>query len=78
MSITRRGASRGRDTNLSANPQRAETPLSHAEELMWFLNQGLLEPVVYNVQISWRVEGSIDIACLRRAANRLVEWHEPS
>jgi hypothetical protein len=54
-----------------------EAPLSHAQEMMWFLDRTLSDPTTYSVAIAWRVRGSIDAEALRGAVNRLAQRHEP-
>jgi amino acid adenylation domain-containing protein/non-ribosomal peptide synthase protein (TIGR01720 family) len=54
----------------------AETPLSFAQERLWYLDQ--LEPgdVAYVVSLALRLEGPLDRAALERALQEIVRRHE--
>jgi amino acid adenylation domain-containing protein len=51
-------------------------PTSFAQERLWFLDQFEPESTLYNLMISMRIRGTVDIAALQRAIATLVERHE--
>src|SRR5438270_910544 len=57
-------------------PNRAELPLSYAQQRLWFLEQ--MEPgnAVYNIPLALRLRGELDREALKRSFNRIVERHE--
>jgi amino acid adenylation domain-containing protein len=61
-------------------PRRAERtgpiPLSFAQQRLWFLDQ--LEPgtAYYNMPMSLRLEGALDLGALQRAFDELLRRHE--
>ncbi|MCP3962378.1 MAG: amino acid adenylation domain-containing protein [bacterium] len=58
-------------------PRDAESyELSFAQERLWFLNQFEPESAEYNVPQSYRLEGELDPARMRRALRALVARHE--
>ena len=60
-------------------PSRQDTkpaPLSFAQERMWFLYQLEGGSNTYNVPFAIRLRGNLDIACLERSLNQVVERHE--
>ncbi|HEX7182940.1 MAG TPA: amino acid adenylation domain-containing protein [Thermoanaerobaculia bacterium] len=61
---------------ITPRPAHEETPLSFSQQRLWFMDQ--LEPgnPFYNIFSAVRVEGSLDLAVLRRALGEIVRRHE--
>jgi amino acid adenylation domain-containing protein len=57
-------------------PQATRIPLSHAQERLWFLDQLLPEPALYNIYQATRITGPLDVRALERALDELVCRHE--
>jgi amino acid adenylation domain-containing protein/thioester reductase-like protein len=51
-------------------------PLSHAQERLWFLDQLGLTGSAYNMRITLRLEGNLDLQALERSLTELVHRHE--
>ena len=54
----------------------APTPLSFAQQRLWFLHQLEPESAAYHEATAIRLEGNLDIAALQGALNTIVERHE--
>jgi len=51
-------------------------PLSFAQERLWFLEQlGMVGPA-YNIPVTLRLEGVLDVVALERSFAALIERHE--
>ena len=65
---------------LSFRPSRRRrpnrTPLSFAQERLWFLDQLLPDRSVYNVPASIRISGKLNHHALERTLNEIVRRHE--
>ncbi|MET8025693.1 non-ribosomal peptide synthetase [Streptomyces avermitilis] len=48
------------------------TPLSFAQEQLWFLDQLSPGEITYNVPVAYRLRGTLDVEALRRALTSLV------
>ena len=61
---------------IQRRPPEAGTPLSFAQQRLWFLDQ--LEPgsPLYNISQAVRVQGRLDLAALERSLNEIVHRHE--
>ncbi|MGW5072877.1 amino acid adenylation domain-containing protein [Rhodococcus sp. NPDC004095] len=55
----------------------AVLPLSYAQQRMWILDRLGADGGAYNVPISWRVSGSVDVVALAEAVRDLMIRHEP-
>ncbi|MFP2928166.1 amino acid adenylation domain-containing protein [Pyxidicoccus sp. 3LG] len=57
-------------------PRQEHMPLSFSQQRMWFLDQ--LEPggATYNIPISLRIEGPLDVPALEHAFQEMVRRHE--
>ncbi|MEO6193015.1 MAG: amino acid adenylation domain-containing protein [Thermoanaerobaculia bacterium] len=55
---------------------RSDLPLSFAQQRLWLLDR--LEPgaAVYNLPLAYRVDGPLEVACLRRALTEVMRRHE--
>ncbi len=51
-------------------------PLSFAQQRLWFLDQLLPGSALYNVPLSLRLKGALDLQALESALNSLVRRHE--
>ena len=51
-------------------------PLSWAQERLWFLNQLEGSSAAYNISVSLRITGNLDINALDRALSEIVRRHE--
>ena len=52
------------------------TPLSFAQQRLWFLDQLLAGNPVYNMPTAFRLSGFLDIGCLEQSLNAVIERHE--
>ncbi len=65
-----------RDAPIGRQTATCASPVSFAQQRLWFLNQ--IEPngCVYNVPIAVRLRGELEIDALHRALNAIVARHE--
>lgn len=61
---------------LNRQVEKAEVPLSFAQERLWFLEKLGLVGSAYNIPMALRLIGSLDISALQRAFDELVRRHE--
>ncbi|MFG1798541.1 amino acid adenylation domain-containing protein, partial [Nocardia sp. NPDC049149] len=54
----------------------APTPLSFAQQRMWFLNRMDTDAAIYNMPIGIRLSGDLDVAALQAALGDVIERHE--
>ncbi|MFZ5918978.1 MAG: amino acid adenylation domain-containing protein [Chloroflexota bacterium] len=61
---------------IEAISREGDTPLSFAQQRLWFLDQ--LEPgnLFYNIPIAMRLQGKLDVAALERVLSEIVRRHE--
>src|SRR5947209_19536805 len=57
-------------------PREGDLPLSFAQERLWLFDQLGLNRSVYNITVSYRVEGRLDVPALRRSLEEIVRRHE--
>jgi amino acid adenylation domain-containing protein len=50
-------------------------PLSYAQRRLWFLQELFPQNVAYNVPLAYRLEGRLDVGCLRAALDAIVRRH---
>ena len=74
--LTSQGLGRLEVTSIPRRAQGSPSPLSFAQQRLWFLNQ--LEPASSAYHIPWaaRLTGPLDVAALRLALNTIVARHE--
>ncbi|MFI6456126.1 amino acid adenylation domain-containing protein [Streptosporangium amethystogenes] len=53
------------------------SPLSPAQQRLWFIDRLVPDSALYNVPISYTIDGDLDAAALERAVNEIVRRHEP-
>ncbi|MEZ0073108.1 amino acid adenylation domain-containing protein [Planotetraspora sp. GP83] len=61
---------------ITPRPPGTATPLSHAQERLWFLEQYAPGTTVYTVPLTVRVEGELDETALELALREVVRRHE--
>jgi hypothetical protein len=67
------------DASSSALPRRKPgdaTPLSFAQQQLWFLDQWEPGGSAYNASLNFRFDGSLDVDCLQRSFDTIVLRHE--
>jgi len=57
-------------------PRDRPLPLSFAQERLWFVQQLYGDAAVYNMPVSLRLRGALDVDALRRAVDEIVRRHE--
>ncbi len=75
------GAALGSDKRAGAMPivpapLGTDTPLSFAQQRLWFMEQWTGDGALYNTASSWWLEGSLDVERLRGAFGQVVARHE--
>jgi hypothetical protein len=66
-------------TPLEMIPKRAgatETPLSFAQQRLWFLDQLIPDSSLYNVPLAARLQGHLNLSALEQSLNEIVRRHE--
>src|SRR5579864_9409759 len=51
-------------------------PLSYQQEQLWFLDRFHPGTAFYNVPMTWRIKGDLDVATLERSLQEVVRRHE--
>ncbi|GIV97572.1 MAG: hypothetical protein KatS3mg057_2229 [Herpetosiphonaceae bacterium] len=64
------------DLPLERVERTEDLPLSFAQQRLWFLDQLTPGSGVYNVPFAMRLRGPLDVACLERSLNEIVQRHE--
>jgi amino acid adenylation domain-containing protein len=72
----RHGSRSGLRPGITPRPDASRIPLSHAQERLWFLDQLLPEPGLYNIYQAMRITGPVNHSALERALDELVSRHE--
>ncbi len=64
------------DTDILPRTVNAELPLSFAQQRLWFLDQ--LQPLSasYNIPMSLRLVGNLNVAALQQSLNEIIQRHE--
>lgn len=52
------------------------TPLTHAQEVLWLLDQATPGLIAYNSALAFRLRGVLDLTALRSALDALAARHE--
>src|SRR3982751_5448658 len=55
---------------------RAEAPVTFAQEVLWMLDRATPGLTAYNTPMAWRLRGPLDASVLERALRALAERHE--
>ncbi len=66
----------GQRPAITPRPDAASIPLSHGQERLWFLDQLLPEPGLYNLYQAVRITGALNPAAFQQALDALVRRHE--
>jgi amino acid adenylation domain-containing protein len=56
--------------------KEAESPLSYAQQRLWFLDQLELNRALYNIPLALRLEGNLNIAALEQSLQEIIARHE--
>lgn len=56
--------------------KREQTPLSFAQERLWFLDRWNPGSFAYNVPTLWRLHGTLNLSALERSIRAIVQRHE--
>jgi len=56
--------------------RRSLFPLSYQQEQLWFLDRFHPGTAFYNVPLTWRVKGDLDVATLERSLQEVMRRHE--
>ncbi|QOV99885.1 non-ribosomal peptide synthetase [Rhodococcus pyridinivorans] len=70
------GQASPRPALVAADPRPAMVPLSYAQQRLWILDQLGARGGVYNVPVTWRVHGRVDVSALEAAVRDVVLRHE--
>ncbi|MEK6284011.1 MAG: condensation domain-containing protein, partial [Acidobacteriota bacterium] len=77
----RKGNSTSVEQQSAVRPIRAvsresELPLSYAQQRLWFLEKISPEQAIYNVPLSVRLSGALDVAALEQTLQQIIDRHE--
>ena len=64
------------DQGIVPMPRQGQLPLSFAQQRLWFLGQLDELDAAYHMPAAWRLRGSLNVAALRKALDRLFARHE--
>ena len=62
--------------SISRRDNPGESPLSFAQERLWFLDQFIPHNPAYNIPIALRIEGQLNNGVLEQCLNEIVQRHE--
>ncbi|VAW42376.1 Polyketide synthase modules and related proteins [hydrothermal vent metagenome] len=76
MMLAEEGVETSTQSTISPRSHPDKSPLSYAQERLWFLEQ--LEPgsPVYHIPAAFRLQGVVDTAVLEASLNQLAQRHE--
>lgn len=66
----------GESDRIPRRTNRAEYPLSFAQERLWFIQQLDHHSAAYNIPLAIRLAGALDTEKLERCFNKVIERHE--
>ncbi len=77
----RKGNSASVEQQSAVRPIRAvsresELPLSYAQQRLWFLEKISPEQAIYNVPLSVRLSGTLDVTALEQTLQQIIDRHE--
>ncbi|GAA1591043.1 non-ribosomal peptide synthetase [Actinoplanes couchii] len=75
MSLAARGATEPVPP-VTAGRRDGDLPLAYSQQRLWFLNQLIPDNPFYNLPVSCRIEGRLDVEALHRAVTAVVHRHE--
>jgi acyl carrier protein len=61
---------------ITAVSRESELPLSYAQQRLWFLEKISPEQAIYNVPLSVRLSGPLDVAALEQTLQQIINRHE--
>lgn len=69
-------AGSAKDAGIPRRTERAQAPMSFAQELVWLLDRATPGLTAYNVPRAIRIQGALNVDALSAALNDLVDRHE--
>jgi amino acid adenylation domain-containing protein/non-ribosomal peptide synthase protein (TIGR01720 family) len=57
-------------------PKQGATPLSFAQQRLWFLNELVPNSPAYNLPVAIRLKGALKVAALEQSLNEIIRRHE--
>lgn len=76
LRLKRKGVLLAVDQQIPRRTEVGPSPLSFAQERLWFLDQFEPDSAVYNVPVALRLNGSLNATALESSLNRILARHE--